>query len=80
MLTLRKSLADELQRLSGSDRFGFIAQHRGMFSRLGTSADKIELIRERHGIYMVGDSRLNIAGLNEKTIPLLAHAIIDCGV
>ena len=80
MLTLRKSLADELQRLSGSDRFGFIAQHRGMFSRLGTSADKVELIRERHGIYMVGDSRLNIAGLNEKTIPLLAHAIIDCGV
>lgn len=80
MLGLRQSLADELQRLSGSDRFGFLAQHRGMFSRLGTSPDKVELLRERHGIYMVGDSRLNIAGLNAKTIPILAAAIIDCGI
>ena len=80
MLGLRQSLADELQRLSGSDRFGFLAQHRGMFSRLGTSPEKVELLRERHGIYMVGDSRLNIAGLNAKTIPILAAAIIDCGI
>src|SRR6056300_78851 len=80
MLGLRQSLADELQRLSGSDRFGFLAQHRGMFSRLGTSPDKVELLRERHGIYMVGDSRLNIAGLNAKTIPILAAAIIDAGI
>ena len=80
MLGLRQSLADELQRLSGSDRFGFLAQHRGMFSRLGTPPDKVELLRERHGIYMVGDSRLNIAGLNTKTIPILAAAIIDCGI
>lgn len=80
MLGLRQSLADELQRLSGSDRFGFLAQHRGMFSRLGTSPDKVELLRERHGIYMVGDSRLNIAGLNAKTIPILAAAIIDSGI
>ena len=38
MLDLRTQLASELQRLSGSDRFGFLAQHRGMFSRLGASA------------------------------------------
>ena len=80
MLGLRQSLADELQRWSGSNRFGFLAQHRGMFSRLGTSHDKVELLRQRHGIYMVGDSRLNIAGLNAKSIPILAAAIVDCGI
>ena len=80
MLGLRQSLADELQRLSGSNRFGFLAQRRGMFSRLGTSPDKVELLRQRHGIYMVGDSRLNIAGLNAKSIPILAAAIVDCGI
>jgi aromatic-amino-acid transaminase len=80
MLGLRQFLADELQRLSGSNRFGFLAQHRGMFSRLGTSPDKVELLRQRHGIYMVGDSRLNIAGLNAKSIPILAAAIVDCGI
>ncbi|WP_406645885.1 aspartate/tyrosine/aromatic aminotransferase [Aliisedimentitalea scapharcae] len=80
MLTLRQGLADELQRLTGSDRFSFIAQHRGMFSLLGTTPDLVEKMRVDNGIYMVGDSRLNIAGLNAKTVPILAQAIVDAGV
>ncbi|MEP1613229.1 MAG: amino acid aminotransferase [Roseobacter sp.] len=80
MLGLRQQLASELQRLSGSDRFGFLAQHRGMFSRLGTTAEKVEIMREKNGIYMVSDSRMNIAGLNAQTIPVLAKAIIEAGV
>ncbi len=80
MLGLRTQLASELQRLSGSDRFGFIAEHRGMFSRLGASAEQVEQMREKHGIYMVGDSRLNIAGLNAQTVPILAAAIVETGV
>ncbi|MDK3074008.1 amino acid aminotransferase [Sedimentitalea sp. JM2-8] len=80
MLGLRQSLADELQRLSGSDRFAFLAQHRGMFSRLGTTPDKVEKLRADYGIYMIGDSRMNIAGLNARTVPILAKAIVDAGV
>ncbi|WP_170452050.1 aromatic amino acid transaminase [Ruegeria arenilitoris] len=80
MLGLRRQLADELQRLSGSDRFGFLAQHRGMFSRLGAAPELVEKLRVEHGIYMVGDSRMNIAGLNEATVPILAKAIIHVGV
>lgn len=80
MLGLRQHLAEELQRLSGSDRFGFLAQHRGMFSRLGASPDKVEAMREKNGIYMVADSRMNIAGLNAKTIPILARAIVEAGI
>jgi aromatic-amino-acid transaminase len=80
MLGLRSQLAGELQRLSGSDRFGFLAQHRGMFSRLGTTPDKVEALRSEYGIYMVGDSRMNIAGLNTHTVPILAKAILDVGI
>lgn len=80
MLRLREQLAGELQRLSGSDRFGFLAQHRGMFSQLGTTPDMVERLRAEHGIYMVSDSRMNIAGLNENTVPILAKAIIDVGI
>ncbi|WP_170790128.1 amino acid aminotransferase [Ruegeria lacuscaerulensis] len=80
MLGLRQQLADELQRLTGSDRFGFVAQHRGMFSRLGAAPELVEQLRVDHGIYMVGDSRLNIAGLNATTVPILAKAIVDVGV
>ena len=80
MLGLRQQLADELQQLTGSDRFGFFAQHRGMFSRLGAAPELVEKLRVEHGIYMVGDSRLNIAGLNATTVPILAKAIVDVGV
>jgi aspartate aminotransferase len=80
MLGLRTQLAAELQRLSGSDRFGFLAQHRGMFSRLGTTPEMVEKLRAEHGIYMVGDSRMNIAGLNKQTVPILAKAIVDIGI
>ena len=80
MLELRTQLASELQRLSGSDRFGFLAQHRGMFSRLGASAEHVEKLRADHAVYMVGDSRMNIAGLNSATVPVLAQAIIDAGI
>jgi aromatic-amino-acid transaminase len=80
MLDLRQQLASELQARAGSDRFSFLARHRGMFSRLGTTPEMVERLREEHAIYMVGDSRMNIAGLNAQTVPILAQAIIDVGI
>lgn len=75
MLALRQSLADALRLATNSERFDFVASHRGMFSRLGLTEAQVNLLREEHGIYMVGDSRINIAGLNAKTVPILAAAI-----
>ncbi|AXQ92427.1 aspartate/tyrosine/aromatic aminotransferase [Cereibacter azotoformans] len=75
MLTLRRQLADALQAETGSNRFGFVAEHRGMFSLLGLSPEQVEKLRMEHAVYMVGDSRLNIAGLNSTTVPVLAKAV-----
>ncbi|RNF34925.1 aromatic amino acid transaminase [Paracoccus methylarcula] len=80
MLALREQLASELRDLSGSDRFDFIARHRGMFSRLGATPEQVSKLKTDAAIYMVGDSRLNIAGLNRDTVPVLARAIIDAGI
>jgi aspartate aminotransferase len=80
MLDLRQQLASELQARAGSDRFSFLARHRGMFSRLGTTPEMVERLRVEHAIYIVGDSRMNIAGLNAQTVPILAQAIIDVGI
>ena len=79
MLGLREALAAELARLTNSDRFGFVARHRGMFSRIGATPAQVERMRAEHGIYMVGDSRMNIAGLNAQTVPVLARAIVAVG-
>ena len=75
MLSLRQVLADALRGATGSDRYGFVAQHRGMFSRLGLTPAQVQTLRVEHGIYMVGDSRINIAGMNARTVPILAAAI-----
>lgn len=77
MLKLREQLAAELARLTNSDRYAFVAEHRGMFSRLGLSPEMVEVLKKDHGVYMVGDSRINIAGLNEETVPKLAKAIVE---
>ena len=81
MLTCANNSPSELRRLTGSDRFGFIAQHRGMFSAPRCARpNRSRTMREEHGIYMVGDSRLNIAGLNAQSVPILAQAIVAAGV
>ena len=75
MLDLRQGLADALRRETNSDRFDFVARHRGMFSRLGLTPAQVERLREDHGVYMVGDSRINVAGLRQDILERLAKAI-----
>jgi aromatic-amino-acid transaminase len=77
MVTLREGLADALRRQSNSDRYDFLARHRGMFSRLGISPEQVERLRTEHGVYVVGDSRINVAGLPGGRLDELAKAIVS---
>ena len=79
MLTLRQSFAEALRRATNSDRFDFVATHRGMFSRLGLSPEQVGRLRNEHGIYMTGDSRINIAGLPAAGLDRLAASIAAVG-
>ncbi|TGP52661.1 aspartate/tyrosine/aromatic aminotransferase [bacterium M00.F.Ca.ET.230.01.1.1] len=77
MLRLRVAFAEALRRQSNSDRFDFVASHRGMFSRLGLTEAQVERLRTEHAVYMVGDSRINVAGLPEVGMDDLAKAIVS---
>ncbi|WP_192245011.1 amino acid aminotransferase [Mesorhizobium silamurunense] len=77
MLKLRVAFAEALRRQSNSDRFDFVASHRGMFSRLGLTEAQVERLRTEHAVYMVGDSRINVAGLPEDGLDDLAKAIVS---
>ncbi|MQB40560.1 amino acid aminotransferase [Rhizobium sp. ICMP 5592] len=76
MLNLRKGFAEALRRQSNSSRFDFIADHRGMFSRLGLTEAQVDRLRDEFGIYMVSDSRFNVAGLREDRLDDLARAVV----
>ncbi len=75
MNRLRRLLATALRDACGSDRFGFLADQRGMFSVLGGDEAQIARLREEFGVYVVGGGRLNMAGLTEDSIPHVAKAI-----
>ena len=64
MLQVRIDLADALRQQCNADDFDFIAHHRGMFSRLGLAPEQVDALRDEHAMYVVGDSRINIAGLS----------------
>ena len=77
MLDLRLKLSDALKKKTNSNRFEFVENHRGMFSRLGLTEDNVTKLRDEFGIYMVSDSRINIAGLQAEKIDLVATAVAE---
>ena len=76
MLSLRTGLAEALRRETNSDDYDFIAHHRGMFSRLGLPPEQVQRLRDERGIYVVGDSRINVAGLPDTGLDAFAKAIV----
>ena len=49
----------------------------GLFSMLPLSSEQILAIRERHGVYMAGTGRINIAGLTTGNIERFIEALRD---
>ena len=80
MLSLRQSLAEAMRARTNSDRFDFIAHHRGMFSLTGATPEQVARLRDEHAIYAIGDSRINIAGLKEDRIAEIADAFASVGI
>ncbi|NIB43569.1 aspartate/tyrosine/aromatic aminotransferase [Pseudomaricurvus alkylphenolicus] len=69
---LRNDLAGALQ---ASGDFSFISRQRGMFSFLGLDEAQVERLQKEFSVYMVGSSRINIAGINRLNLDYLAHSI-----
>ncbi len=72
---LRRMLAEALRGLTGSDRMGFVAAQRGMFSTLPLSPAQVARLAAEHGVYAVGGGRVNMAGLTEANVPTVARAL-----
>lgn len=74
---VRKALSAALNTRFNDGRFDFIASHQGMFSLLGLPAQPLEKLKTDFGIYVVGDGRVNMAGLNESSIDYFADALFS---
>lgn len=84
---LRRSWSDELdtirsrlnhlRRQLAASHFQLapLREQRGMFAMLPIGPAEIAMLREKCGIYMAGSGRINLAGLNDATIPVLTAAL-----
>jgi aspartate/tyrosine/aromatic aminotransferase len=72
---MRNLLAEQLRLATGDKSFDFIRTQRGMFSLLGVSTAVVNRLREQHHIYMLGDSRMNLAGIMPHNAAHVAEAV-----
>ncbi|MCT7941822.1 amino acid aminotransferase [Shewanella holmiensis] len=71
----RSMLVNKLIENGVEQDFSFIAQQKGMFSFLGVNQTQVETLKSQHSIYMVGSSRISIAGISESNVDYLAKSI-----
>ncbi len=76
MQRLRVKLADAIRQKSNSKDFDFIAEHSGMFSLLGLPEDVVSKLKLDDAVYMINDSRINVAGIPEDRIGELADKML----
>ncbi len=70
--TIRVRLAAAVPQLTA------VAHQKGMFSLLPVTRDDAVRLRTERGIYMLESGRINIAGLNDATLPVFAEALAGC--
>ena len=76
MIRLRVKLAEAIKARSNSADFDFIAEHRGMFSLLGLPESVVQDLKVKDAVYMINDSRINVAGIPEDRVDELADYLI----
>ena len=72
---MRDAMSSKLAERTGSNRFDFIREQRGMFSFLGIDKEQIATLQKDASIYIVDSSRINVAGVNTSNIDYVCDAI-----
>ena len=72
---MRQLLVDKLVESGVTQDFSFITRQKGMFSFLGISPEQVQRLQTESSIYVVGSSRISIAGISPSNVDYLAQSI-----
>ncbi|MEM6817646.1 MAG: amino acid aminotransferase [Pseudomonadota bacterium] len=75
MAAQRRGFVAALEAHGLAERFGFVAEQSGMFSLLGIDKPTIDKLREDWHVYIVGSSRVNVAGMTGTRVGYIAEAL-----
>ncbi|MEX0283297.1 MAG: aromatic amino acid transaminase [Paracoccaceae bacterium] len=74
---MRQALSQAFRDAGHGARFDHLERCRGMFSILGIEEAAVRALRDNHGIYMPGSSRVNVAGMQLEQVPTLVAAVTE---
>jgi len=73
----RMMLAEGLNKAQSRINFDFLARSRGMFCFLGINKEQVLQLRQQYGIYLLDNTRINVAGLSEHNIPTVVKRVAE---
>jgi aromatic-amino-acid transaminase len=74
---MRRQFVDSLKAKGVQRDFEFIVHQRGMFSFAGVTPAEVKALKERYGIYLVDNGRINVAGMTPSNMDYLTTAIAE---
>jgi aspartate/tyrosine/aromatic aminotransferase len=72
---MRVLLHEALRERAPQQDFSHLVRAAGMFCFLGVTPEQVERLKKEYGVYMVGSSRINIAGITAHNVNYLADSI-----
>ena len=71
----RQKIVDKLVENGVTRDFSHIVRQKGMFSFLGITPEQVQRLQDEYSVYMVGSSRMSIAGISSSNVDYLAQSI-----
>jgi aspartate aminotransferase/aromatic-amino-acid transaminase len=75
--SMRELFVNTLKAKGVARDFSFITRQKGMFSYSGLTRDQVDALRDKHGIYIVGSGRINVAAMTPSNMEPLCNAIAE---
>jgi len=77
IIKMRTLLKEHLEKAGSTSDWSHVVDQIGMFCFSGITPEQVDIMREKHHIYMTKDGRISMAGVTTKNVEYLAHALHD---
>lgn len=72
---MREALAFGLMTKAIHEDWRFITKQKGLFTFSGLNEEQVKVLRQEHGIYILSNGRINIAGINPHNLEYVVDSI-----
>jgi aspartate/tyrosine/aromatic aminotransferase len=72
---MRRQFVDGMKAKGVKRSFEFIVGQHGMFSFCGVTPEEVKVLKEKYGIYLVDNGRINVAAMTPGNMDYLTSAI-----